>query len=386
VTASPPFRASLPDPVIEPPAPATPRWWPPLFLRRRTGELIAQQRPASFGQLCDLVAAALLPVLAVAVAVLLLLAALFRPLPEGSATSLAASVTLAITGGVLLIGAAMAKRSGAMAGNAHQVAAVMLILAALGLTVAMVTAGSLAETVYVQLLCICAGVVLLKLRWLLIGLVAIWFLWLGAAAFLAGSIEPGGYLLAMIGATVIALLVNAARLSALMSLLEAADAARSTTIRDQATGLLNRRGIEEVGAELMALGRRFREPVSCTVVEVETDPVHAPEGTRVQEADAAEVAVLLVPAFRESDALARWDVDRFAVLALGSGPRTEDIERRVQTQIGGYGADNTLQVFSGRAVKMPWQDETVTELVDRAFAEVDHRRRISDARFGDDPA
>ena len=29
-----------------------------------------------------------------------------------------------------LIGAAMAKRSGAMAGNAHQVAAVMLILAA----------------------------------------------------------------------------------------------------------------------------------------------------------------------------------------------------------------------------------------------------------------
>ena len=93
-----------------------------------------------------------------------------------------------------------------------------------------------------------------------------------------------------------------------------------------------------------------------------------------------------MPAFRESDALARWDVDRFAVLALGSGPRTEDIERRVQTQIGGYGADNTLQVFSGRAVKMPWQDETVTELVDRAFAEVDHRRRISDARFGDDPA
>ena len=382
MTASPPFRASLPDPVIEPPAPATPRWWPPLFLRRRTGELIAQQRPASFGQLCDLVAAALLPVLAVAVAVLLLLAALFRPLPEGSATSLAASVTLAITGGVLLIGAAMAKRSGAMAGNAHQVAAVMLILAALGLTVAMVTAGSLVETVYVQLLCICAGVVLLKLRWLLIGLVAIWFLWLGAAAFLAGSIEPGGYLLAMIGATVIALLLNAARLSSLMALLEAADAARSTSIRDQATGLLNRRGIEEVGAELMALGRRFREPVSCTVVAVD----NAPEATGIQQADAAEVAALLVPAFRESDAMARWDVDRFAVLALGSGPRTEDIERRVQTQIGGYGADNPVQVFSGRAVKMPWQDETVTELVDRAFAEVDHRRRISDARFGDDPA
>ena len=169
-----------------------------------------------------------------------------------------------------------------------------------------------------------------------------------------------------------------------MAIYEIADSGRRGIIRDQSTGLLNRRGLQEIGRELMALGRRFREPITCTVVDIDGQLNVTTDAPARHESEAIEVATLLVPAFRESDAFARWDVARFAVLALGSGPRPENIERRLRDHLSSVGSGDDIQISSGQVVKLPEHDETVDELVQRAFALAAERYQMPESKFGDD--
>ena len=62
------------------PAPidGVPKMWPPRFLRQRMGHLAASTRPRTFHEVCDWMAAAVLPLLMVALGLLMILAALFR--------------------------------------------------------------------------------------------------------------------------------------------------------------------------------------------------------------------------------------------------------------------------------------------------------------------
>ncbi len=357
-----------------------PTMWPPRFLRRRMGELGRSDYSRSFRELCDSMASAVLPLLMIALGLLLLLAALFRLGPQESAVTAAAALVVGLTGLVLLLGVVVVKRGGGLVNNPQQVAAGTLIVASLGFAVAMAAAGSLAETIFVVLLLVCAGMALLRAFWFVSTVSAIWLLWLGAAAFLSGSLEVGGYLLAMVGATVLAVAINAIRLSSLMALVAAMDGVQSETVRDAETGLLNRRGLAEVGRELLALGRRFQEPISCTVLEVVSRPHTAASES---EETVSEVAVCLVPVFRDSDALARWDDQQFVILALGSGPRVEEIEQRLRSDL-----DPLLEVelTGGRVVHMPWQEENVEQLVDRGIDEMYRRDMIKQARVGDDRA
>ncbi len=368
----------LPTSGASAPVDGVPRVWPPRFLRQRMGHLAASNRPRTFREVCDWMSGAVLPLLMVALGLLMVLAALFRLGPQESTTSASAALIFAITGGALLVGVVILKRSGGLSENPQQIAAGTLIVATSGVSVGMAVAGSLAETIFVVLLLACAGIAVLRLFWFVTTISAIWLLWLGAAAFLTGSLEVGGYLLAMVVATVIALVINAIRLSSLMAIVSAMDDVQAETVRDFETGLLNRRGLSEVGRELLALSRRYQEPVSCTVVEVLP---RWDEQTDVRRDVMSDVARDLVPAFRESDAMARWDSDQFVVLALGSGPRIEELEQRVSNDLGPL-SDSV--VTGGRVVHMPWQEEEVHQLVSRGIEEMYRRRAIQQARSGDD--
>ncbi len=368
----------LPTSGASAPVDGVPRVWPPRFLRQRMGHLAASNRPRTFREVCDWMSGAVLPLLMVALGLLMVLAALFRLGPQESTTSASAALIFAITGGALLVGVVILKRSGGLSENPQQIAAGTLIVATSGVSVGMAVAGSLAETIFVVLLLACAGIAVLRLFWFVTTISAIWLLWLGAAAFLTGSLEVGGYLLAMVVATVIALVINAIRLSSLMAIVSAMDDVQAETVRDFETGLLNRRGLSEVGRELLALSRRYQEPVSCTVVEVLPG---WDEQTDVRRDVMSDVARDLVPAFRESDAMARWDSDQFVVLALGSGPRIEELEQRVSNDLGPL-SDSV--VTGGRVVHMPWQEEEVHQLVSRGIEEMYRRRAIQQARSGDD--
>ena len=360
------------------PVDGVPRLWPPRFLRQRMGHLAVSNRPRTFREVCDWMSGAVLPLLMVALGLLMILAALFRLGPQESTTSGSAALIFAITGGALLVGVVILKRSGGLSENPQQIAAGTLIVATSGVSVGMAVAGSLAETIFVVLFLACAGIAVLRLFWFFTTISAIWLLWLGAAALLTGSLEVGGYLLAMVVATVIALVINAIRLSSLVAIVSAMDDVQAETVRDFETDLLNRRGLSEVGRELLALSRRYQEPVSCTVVEVLPGWDEQADARRDVMSD---VARDLVPAFRESDAMARWDSGQFVVLALGSGPRIEELEQRVSTDLGPLSGS---VVTGGRVVHMPWQEEDVHQLVSRGIDEMYRRRAIQQARSGDD--
>ncbi len=360
------------------PTDGVPKMWPPRFLRQRMGHLAASTRPRTFREVCDWMAAAVLPPLMVALGLLMIFAALFRLGPQESTASVSAALVFAITGVALLVGVVVLRRSGGLSDNPQQVAAGTLIVTTTGVSVGMAAAGSLAETIFVVLLLACAGIAVLRTVWFVATISAIWLLWLGAAAFLSGSLEVGGYLLAMVVATFVALVVNAIRLSSLMAIVSAMDDVQAETVRDFETGLLNRRGLSEVGRELLALSRRYQEPVSCTVLEVLPG---WDQQTDQRDDVISDVARDLVPAFRESDAMARWDSCQFVVLALGSGPRIEELEQRVLNDLGPLSGS---VVTGGRVVHMPWQEEDVPQLVSRGIDEMYRRRAIQQARSGDD--
>jgi diguanylate cyclase (GGDEF)-like protein len=337
----------------------------------------------------DEVAAAALPLLSVALGLMLLLSAFFRLHRADSVPGTIGMAAVAVTGLGLLVTAVVLWRTGVVGENAHQTGTVILVVAALGLSVSMVANGSLAQTVYAELLLVCAGAVLLRPGWLITALAALWMLWLGVAALLAGTTDPSGYLLAMMGASVIAIIIHTLRTDSLRALGGALRAAEAEAVRDDLTGLLNRRGMAEVGRELMAVARRSREPMSCTFIDVDgLKDVNDAFGHDAGDELIASVAESLTGVFREADVVVRWGGDEFVVLALGAGPRVEEVERRLierlqQTDVARSGRWQPA-VSAGRVVHMPWQDETLEGLLERADQEMYRRRRIKRAAIADE--
>ena len=80
--------------------------------------------------------------------------------------------------------------------------------------------------------------------------------------------------------------------------------------------------------------------------------------------------------FREADVVARWGGDEFVVLALGAGPRVEDVERRLADRLAHAHTDGKASLSAGRVVHMPWQDEGLLTITERADQEMYRRRRL----------
>lgn len=365
------------------------RWWPPGFLRRGAGARIVRGPVIDFREERDRLAAAALPLLAIALGLVLLLGAFFRVHPADSAARVVGAGAMGVTGIGLLVASAVLLRTGAMRDNAHQVGATLLVVAALGLSVSMVATGSLVQTLYMELVLVCAGAVLLRPGWFAAALAALWMLWMGVAALLSGTTDPAGYLLAMLGATVVAVVINTMRTESLRALGSALQIAEEESVRDELTGLLNRRGMMEVGLELIAVAKRSREPLSCTFIDVDgLKRVNDNFGHDSGDELIVEVADSLDSVFRQADVVARWGGDEFVVLAMGSGPRVEDVERRLvdrlrDTEVARSGRW-TPAVSAGRVVHMPWQEESLDDLLERADKEMYRRRRIKHAKSGDD--
>ena len=211
-------------------------WRPTAILRRGAGERVLRGPVVDFREERDLLAAAALPLLAIAVGLMLMLSAFFRLHPADTVPGAVGMGAVALTGVGLLVASVALLRTGAIRDNARQVGTVILVVAALGLSVSMIANGSLAQTVYMELLLVSAGAVLLRPGWLITALAALWMLWLGVAAVLSGTTDPAGYLLAMLGATIIAVVINTMRTESLRALSSALQAAESEAVRDSSPG------------------------------------------------------------------------------------------------------------------------------------------------------
>ncbi len=317
-----------------------------------------------------------LPLLTAAVGVLLLLSSFFRIQPAESAPGLVGAGICGVVGIVLVIVSIITSRR-SPPGSVATAALAVLLVATVALCVAMLASGTLAQTVYIQLLIVVAGPVMLRPGWFAVTLVALWSLWLGSAAALSGSAEPAGWMLAMLAATVVSIVLHTMRTDSLRALGNALLAAESAAVRDPLTGLLNRRGLDVVGAEVLALAKRSREPMSCTFVDVDgLKGINDEFGHEAGDRLIVAVAETLSGVFREADVVARWGGDEFVVLALGAGPRVEDVERRLADRLAHAHTDGKASLSAGRVVHMPWQDEGLLTITERADQEMYRRRRL----------
>jgi diguanylate cyclase (GGDEF)-like protein len=108
------------------------------------------------------------------------------------------------------------------------------------------------------------------------------------------------------------------------------DAARVAAARlathDALTGLLNRRGLDLVGDQILATARRTGRSVVLLFLDLDgLKPVNDTLGHAAGDALLAGAARSLAGAFREADAVARVGGDEFAVLLLGADPDSTDL-------------------------------------------------------------
>lgn len=315
----------------------------------------------------DRLTAAAAPAVAACVGVVLILSSIFRLHPLDAERALVAAVGCVALGSVLLLAAVVMATRG-VADSGHAATLLVLLVAAVALCGSMLAMRTLILTAYVQLLIVIAGPVLLRITPFVSALVGIWALWLGLTAALVPEVDAAGWLLAMLAATVISVVLHSMRTDALRALGSSLLTAASQTVHDPLTGLLNRRGMDLVGHEAVALATRAREPVTCTVIDIDgLSRVNDAAGRAAGDRVIVAVADALSDTFRAADVIARWGSDDFVVLAVGSGPELAEIGSRLTRRLA---SDPDLPSVSlGRAVHLPWQDETLEEVLQRADQE-----------------
>lgn len=329
-----------------------------------------------------------LPLLTVALSILLLLSGWLHLPPGGART---AAIAVGVVGGVILLGIAAVLATADVQQRSHLIAAGLIITVAVLLAVIMAIGRQLTQTADLQLLIVIAGAFLVAQPGFVAALAGTWAAWLVAALVIRAPVgESLTWALAMIGATAVAVVLHTVRQDSMRDLGTALAAAETQSVHDPVTGLLNRRGMDLLLSELLALARRTREPLSCTYLHTDGLAQLAEAGA-AEQADAATTVVgdALRTVFRESDVITRWTDTDFVVLALGAGPRVEEVERRLLDRLLREElavTDWTPDICAGRVVHLPWQHEAVERIIERAEQEMHRRRTVKRAKVGDEGA
>lgn len=99
------------------------------------------------------------------------------------------------------------------------------------------------------------------------------------------------------------------------------DRMRHQIMSDPLSGLLNRRGLETVAAQLAAAARRRGEPLTVGIIDLDDfKEFNDREGHVAGDQRIVEVAAVLTATARRSDVIARFGGDEFAVILPGARP------------------------------------------------------------------
>jgi diguanylate cyclase (GGDEF)-like protein len=115
-------------------------------------------------------------------------------------------------------------------------------------------------------------------------------------------------------------------------------ALRSLSLIDDLTGLYNRRGFADLGAQYLKLARRTSRSVTLVYLDLDRfKTINDTLGHHVGDRALINVAEILRTTFRRSDIVARMGGDEFAVLALeGSDEKAENLGERVQERVAEF--------------------------------------------------
>lgn len=135
-----------------------------------------------------------------------------------------------------------------------------------------------------------------------------------------------------------------------------ASRALDLAVRDQLTGLHNRRGWM-AGLQRSASARAGDDPVAVLVADVDDlKHVNDTQGHAAGDAVLSRCAAVLARTCRDDDLVVRTGGDEFAVLARGAAAPAGDLERRISAALVGAGVAASL----GSAQRRPGEDLMAT--------------------------
>jgi diguanylate cyclase (GGDEF)-like protein len=241
---------------------------------------------------------------------------------------------------------------------------------------------------WIMLASVGAGVLVLGRRSYLATILTLWVAWC-VAVFIAirndNSVDStwvyGQLGIIAVAATAVSVLLHHWRVKALTDLAEAREAAAQAEVRDPLTGVANMSGLTLLGGQVIEAARRHGDAVHCIVLDVDgLGVVNHQLGRLVGDEVLVGVSDALIGATRSGDVVARWGGDEFVVIGAGAGPSALEVERRVRAGlVEAPPASPSVwpgRVSAGRAVKEPWDDDTLESLLERADREMLLRRAL----------
>lgn len=172
---------------------------------------------------------------------------------------------------------------------------------------------------------------------------------------------------------------------------------RDLSLRDELTGLLNRRGFMELGRHQREVAMRSGRPFAVLFADLNgMKTINDQLGHEVGDCALRDAAELLSSTFRGADLIARLGGDEFVVLAVDADPEhTNALEARVREALGaastGPERPYELSMSLGVATFDPCQPQSLDELLGVADARMYAQKRAAGAvqaapSFGRDDA
>jgi diguanylate cyclase (GGDEF)-like protein len=185
-----------------------------------------------------------------------------------------------------------------------------------------------------------------------------------------------------IAAAMAALIIGAVllrlRLNGIDELGAASNRQRDLATRDALTGVLNRRGVEERVAELVAVARRHEDVVFAKFVDIDglkaaNDRYGHDFGDQVIQSTARALRSTV----RAGDLVGRWGGDEFIVVGMGHPLPPETLAERLRIHLGQSGIDLTRwpAALSIGTATAPAGDVDFDSLIATADADMYTRRR-----------
>jgi diguanylate cyclase (GGDEF)-like protein len=329
----------------------------------------------------DAAVAADLPVVMSVLAAVLVVTAGLGAADQQGTTRLTFAV-LAIAGLAGLGAAALAARRGAVPAHwAHPVtAAALLVAAAAGIAQLVFTADP-RHTSTLVLVVFGAGLCLLSVRWLtgvLYLLLGGWVTTVLGLDLLADVLHEG---IALALATLAAGLAGAVRRRDVVKAAEARAQAEAAAVRDDLTGLANRRGLVLLGEQILETARRQGDAMHCLVVSIAG---FRDVGERLGRGPAEELLVAVADSLRSvtraTDVVARWHGEEFCVVGPGPGISAVELERRVVESLTAVPpVDRRVwhpRLDVGSAVLAPWDGGDLAAVIGQADEAMSQRRAL----------
>ncbi|HEX6810686.1 MAG TPA: GGDEF domain-containing protein [Planctomycetota bacterium] len=159
------------------------------------------------------------------------------------------------------------------------------------------------------------------------------------------------------------LLARATRRAVALRRREAAQ--RELTLRDELTGLYNRRGLVELAGQQLRIGERTGRRMALFFVDVDgLKQVNDTHGHMAGDAVLKRVAAGLRTTFRRSDVVARYGGDEFVALAVDTAAANEQaIVTRLERAIRRAPWDVPVSVSLGVARFEPGHGHSLEQLI-----------------------